>query len=438
MKVLIIVLILILAASVCVVTLVTNAYAIGIEVRNQEGKLVISNPESSTRNTFELGVWAFPILATNLILLLLGIFYYKKRLPGIIKKSINFIFDFEVSRKIAFIVVVSLIAIYIIFNVGKIWNSEEEAWGDYQSVFTSSKSWDVLHWTPSIGAAFRYLLLSISLNILGNIRIIPFVVSISLIILTYYITTELSKKRFAGIISIVILLQSNLFLKYSVSATEDNTWTLFYVLSLYLIYKKWFLSPLSYALSLFSKPLVAIFLPLTFFFIYRSVVSKKTKMWTVISYMIIIVLVIAPIATGYYVGASSIYNKEFWTEFAALENFLRFDGLVLIFLLPLVVGLFITSRRGILQADSVMVLIMGVLLSAPLLMGFTDITNQPYRFVPLVVFFAIGVGTLLSNKISEPAQTKKNHVSVAMFLTTLATVLISLTLVILPALIVIY
>jgi len=40
-------------------------------------------------------------------------------------------------------------------------------------------------------------------------------------------------------------------------------------------------------------------------------------------------------------------------------------------------------------------------LTAPILTGFTDQTNQPYRFVPLVVFFAVGVGVLLSKKKSN-------------------------------------
>ena len=44
------------------------------------------------------------------------------------------------------------------------------------------------------------------------------------------------------------------------------------------------------------------------------------------------------------------------------------------------------------------VFIAGMLLIAPIIMGFTTHTNQPYRFVPLVVFFAIGVGVLLSRR----------------------------------------
>jgi len=93
-------------------------------------------------------------------------------------------------------------------------------------------------------------------------------------------------------------------------------------------------------------------------------------------------------------------SDEFWLGFTSFSYQLRFDGLVLLFILPLIVGLFIASRYGILHADSIMLLISGILLTAPLLTGFTELTNQPYRFVPLVVFFAIGVGVLLSKRKS--------------------------------------
>jgi len=43
-------------------------------------------------------------------------------------------------------------------------------------------------------------------------------------------------------------------------------------------------------------------------------------------------------------------------------------------------------------------MIAGMLVIVPLISGFTEITNQPYRLVPLVFFFAIGVGTLLSKR----------------------------------------
>jgi len=94
---------------------------------------------------------------------------------------------------------------------------------------------------------------------------------------------------------------------------------------------------------------------------------------------------------------------NFLTGFSAWAIQFRFDVFILLFTLPLTIGLFVVSRKGVLEADSILVLIFGILLLAPLLVAFTDYSLQPYRFLPLVVFFAVGVGTLLSKKITQSA-----------------------------------
>jgi hypothetical protein len=87
--------------------------------------------------------------------------------------------------------------------------------------------------------------------------------------------------------------------------------------------------------------------------------------------------------------------------FTSFSYQLRFDGLVMLFMIPLMVGLFLISKKGGKHGESIMVFISGMLLITPILTGFTNQTNQPYRFVPLVVFFAIGVGVLLSKRQVE-------------------------------------
>jgi peptidoglycan/LPS O-acetylase OafA/YrhL len=74
---------------------------------------------------------------------------------------------------------------------------------------------------------------------------------------------------------------------------------------------------------------------------------------------------------------------------------MRFDTVTILLLLPLVFGLFLRSKNNK-HANSILILVVGVLISAPLLTGITDQTNQPYRFMPLVVFFATGIGMLFS------------------------------------------
>ena len=172
-----------------------------------------------------------------------------------------------------------------------------------------------------------------------------------------------------------------------------------------MVYRKWPVSPISYILSIPSKALTAMFLPMTVFFIYRSDIPRKTKVRIAISYGIIIIAGIAALSSGIGFGSAKVEFSEidFWQGFTSWAFQMRFDVVILFFILPLIVGLFALSRRGIIHADAIMILILGMLLSAPVLQGFTNQTVQPYRFVPLVIFFAIGVGTILSKRPSEQA-----------------------------------
>ena len=356
-------------------------------------------------NPFELGAWAIPFVLVNLSLLIFGFLYYKKSLPKKIYRYFEFITNFEVSRKTAIIVFSIMIGIYIIFNVGELAHQEIAVWKDWKFIEP------IIEKFPSIDEGQRSLrillmknfLLFSSQEVFENVKIIPFIGSISLVFLTYFLTVQIAKKRFAGLVAMAILLQSHTFLRYDTAATYSNFWTAFYLVSLYLVYKKWPLSPLAYIASFFSKALTIVFLPMTLFFIFRSYIAKKTKIILTISYVIIFLVVLSTIVfadrQGYGRALTSFEFEEFVAGFTTWAFQLRIDGLVLVFLLPLTIGLFIKSRQGFKEADSILVLIGGILLSAPLLVGFTQFNLQPYRWIPLITFFAIGVGVLLS-KIS--------------------------------------
>ena len=351
----------------------------------------------------EPGILTIPILLTNFVMLGVGIAYFKGKLPNQIIKSIKFIFNFEVSKKVAFVVLVIILGLYIAFTINEL--SSEEALGDYSRVKRSVEAWSFedLQDLDRLRPHVRTFLLSVSLNYLDNIRIIPFLASISLLILTYLITLELSKKRFAGLVSVVIILQSPVFLKYDTTATYENFWTVFYIFSLYTIYKFWPLSSFSWILSILSKPITSIFLPMTLFLVYKANISRRKKIALTMTYITISSIalgIVFSMDTNVVGGSGEIEFVErfFWNGFVSLAFQLRYDYLVILFLLPLTFGLFIASQKGIIQSDSILMLIAGILFSAPILTGFTDITNQPYRFIPLVVFFAMGVGVILTKR----------------------------------------
>jgi hypothetical protein len=158
-------------------------------------------------------------------------------------------------------------------------------------------------------------------------------------------------------------------------------------------------SPAIYLLSIFAKVLTVAFLPMSIFFVLSSDIPKKKKAFVVLVSVIIVAGGVVIFATQNLAETEGAgwNSDQFWLGLSSFANQIRHDGLVVLFVLPLVFGLFMVSKRSR-YANSIMLMIAGMLVIAPLISGFTEITNQPYRFVPLVFFFAIGVGTLLSKR----------------------------------------
>ncbi|MFQ5440700.1 MAG: hypothetical protein ACE5DL_04470, partial [Nitrosopumilaceae archaeon] len=279
--------------------------------------------------------------------------------------------------------------------------SNQEIFEDYTGVKNRLDFWSPDQVINSFEPHVRYFFLKTSTILFGNDRVVPLLASVALLVVTYFLTKTITQKRFAGIVSVIILLQSKVFLTYDTTVSYTNFWVLFYLLSLYLVYRFWPLSPIFYLLSIPSKALTAAFLPMSIYFILRSNISRKQKI--IISGITAGIILAGGIASIGGFSATSGTNedfdeKEFWMGFTSFSYQLRFDGLVMLFMIPLMVGLFLVSRSGIKHGESIMVFISGMLLIAPILTGFTNQTNQPYRFVPLVVFFAVGVGVLLSKR----------------------------------------
>ena len=352
-------------------------------------------------NPFELGVWSISLIVADFLILITALYYFKKKLPISVKSGIDFVFSFEISKKVAVVVIVVILVIYVGFSWEELTIQEE--WEDYAGVKQRLDRWSPEQITSGFEPHVKYFLHWASMGLFGNYSVISFIASISLLLLTYFFTAAISKKRFAGIVSMIVLLQSNLFLTYDTTVSYTYFWILFYLLSLYFLYKVWPLSPVAYLASIFSKALTATFLPMSLFFIFRSKISKTSKVIVAVSSTALILAGIFVSTTGANIGGIAGEPEEFdWDEFmlgfTSFSFQLRFDGLILVFILPLIVGLFIASRHGIQHADSIMILIGGMLFLAPLLTGFSELTNQPYRFVSVVVFFAIGVGILLSKR----------------------------------------
>ena len=357
---------------------------------------------------FELGSWAIPILISNISLLILGVLYYTKKLPSIIPRLFEFVIKFEISKNVALFVAIIVIFIYAGSVIPELFENESLTWGDFERVKPTVDSWpEISHekyrdlWLLHV----KNFLVKSSVVLFDNYRIVPFLETLSLMVVTYFFTLEITKKRLCGIIAMSVLTQSNIFLIFDSLATYSNDWILFYLLSLYLIIKKWSLSPVSYVASIFCKPLTAVFFPMTIFFIFRAEIERRKKFYLLLSYVglavamgSILFLLNSEIGANLVTPRVSFNFENFWSGFTVWAFQMRFESWFLLFILPLTIGLFLTARNGNPYADTILFLIAGISLSMPLMTALTTYNLHPYRFTPLIVFFAIGIGMLFSQK----------------------------------------
>ena len=355
-------------------------------------------PSNYGIDSFEIGGLAPPLIISNIVILTFFFFFTKKGF----QKKLDRVVKYQISQRIAIITIIIILAGYVSVSYSEIGiglpiGQNDELYGDWDRLKHKLANMENI-WPQQITAEphFKHTLLKISGIIFGNYFVIPFLSSIGLLIVTYLFTSKITDSRLAGLLALLLVLQSNLFLSFDTSAAFSSFWILFYLLSLYLLIKIFPLSPVFYVLSIFSKTLIALFAPMSIFFILNSDIPKQRKIIIALIFLIIILIGIALLSFQTDVGLDWNPN-EFWLGFTAFAFSMRLDSVFVVFLIPLTVGLFIVSKNNR-YANSILILLAGTLLSAPFVTGITDMTNQPYRFLPLIVFFSVGVGMIVTNR----------------------------------------
>ena len=361
-------------------------------------------------NPFETSPWVLPIFFSTVSLLVFGFLHYKKKLPFVLSNIINFILNFEISRNVSIILGLSILIIYIGLSFPELFVDETEQWPDFHVLEASLNIWPSTdHLSVYVKEQntryVRMILLDFSQEFFQNIKLLPFVASVFTVIFTALITIQISKKRLAGIIAMLVLLSSITFTDFDTIAVYENFWVLFYLISLYSINNRWWhASPVNFILSIFTKAFIATYFWMNFFYIYRATIPTKTKLFLFASYGLVL-------GITYWIfenGRSIIYDdiiqydfNDFLDGFTGWGNSMQLDPFALLIILPLTVMLFFKSRSGLKQADSIMILLAGSILAGPLISFVTDFYFiLPYRFIPFIIFMAIGVGLLFSKKTS--------------------------------------
>ena len=359
---------------------------------------------------FELGYQSVFFIVSNVVIFGFGIAYYKKKIPSSLHDLVEKIRTFEISKRVAVISLAIILAVYVGLSAPELSIDESSQWSDYSAVLIPAlEIWpfgesDDVYVQEQNDRYVRMFLLDVSLDIFQNIKLLPFIASILVVVFTYLVTVQFCQKRFAGIIAVIVLLQTYTFLKFDTTAVYENFWVLFFLISLYVIEKKWFLSPIFYILAFYTKAYVAPFFLLTLFTTYRSQVSRRTKIVILISYIIIVSAAVAIIFLGdtVYPDVIEVNSSKFILGFQVIIAQLRFDLFFIMALLPVTVGLLFLSKNKLKHADSILILIFGTIITSPILVTFTyHYEILPYRFIPLLVFFSIGVGMFFAKKLTN-------------------------------------
>ena len=357
---------------------------------------------------FETSPWLLPIIISNVFLISFGLLFYKKKLPSRINNVIEFVLNFEISKKIAIISGIVILTIYIGLTIPELSINEIDQWPDFLVLKSALNIWPSTdHFSVYVKEQntryVRMALLDFSQDFFQNIKFLPFLASISVVILTALITIQITKKRFAGLIAMLVLLQSVTFTDFDTVAVYENFWVLFHLISLYSIQKRWWhSSPISFIVSIFTKAFIATYFWMNLFYIYRSEISKKTKFFLFGSYGAVLGITYMIFESGRSIIYDDIVRFDFIAfleGFTGWGNSMQLDPFAILCILPITIGLFIKSLNGIKQSDSILFMLAGTILAGPLISLVTDFYFiLPYRFIPFIIFMAIGVGIILSKK----------------------------------------
>ena len=83
-------------------------------------------------NPYELGHWAIPLFASNIIVFTVFALYYCNKLPDSIRHALESLFSFEISRKTAVVIFLIILAGYVAFSSVEL--TEDETWPDWNGV----------------------------------------------------------------------------------------------------------------------------------------------------------------------------------------------------------------------------------------------------------------------------------------------------------------
>lgn len=312
--------------------------------------------------------------------------------------------EFDLSKDWTLVFMMLIIGIYLGATFGELWIDECEGVGscfDFDRRMSRLYVWDIDWIQNDFRHSLHFLLLETSYQLFQNYKVLVLASSVLLLVVTYLLTVNLAEKRLAGIVAVIVVLQSSIFYNYDTSVTYPSFWALLFISSLYLSTTKgWYLSVIPYIFSVPAKAITILFMPgiLVFEFFYNRKVFYIFSVLAVVGTILIFSIKQFSVSSlGGLIVIQELHLRKFaggfvswmWQGFADDQSTL---------LILVVAGfLLLMNRKKIKNSKPVLLLVLAMILTSPILTGMSTYSIWPYRMLPLVVIIGIMAGMLVSN-----------------------------------------
>ena len=244
-------------------------------------------------------------------------------------------------------------------------------------------------------------LLVLSREVFGEPRVLSFISSIVFLVLTFFVGKAVSGKKYVGLIAMMFVMMSSIFNKYDTGITYPTFWGSFYLASILAMFKVPKIAFVPYLLAMCFKNIAVLYFPVSLVFARFSSIDVKSKRIIYITHVLVLVaglvfLVASPQVLEGVISQINIELDDFvwWLGMWAVE--FNDDRAVLFSMFFVIGGLWILKRQNVANSFAVLLVIVVILLQPSFISGFTDFTNEDYRFLVLVAFVGVGIGLVVS------------------------------------------
>lgn len=223
----------------------------------------------------------------------------------------------------------------------------------------------------------------------GNYHTFSIISSAALMVVTFFLSYEITKNRLASILAVMVLTMSRTFLWYSDSIPYPDYWCTLFFLSLY-PFKQKILKPVSFVASFVMKAQALAFLPLLF-------VNDKSKRNRLIYIGIGVVTAAVALVLKWarFSGQFNIGNLQ--PPYVVFEILLQ-DFWVICLFFPVAYLTFHLWRKQVSWAGTLLGGMLWSLFFQYVLALFTTYGAFSERMLPFIVFFALSCGLVISKK----------------------------------------